>query len=72
MYVHVHVYSIETFIYTIHGIYMNIYIRLQFSVLTETPRDNHFCYISKHVIFYEKEKKKDTINYRHSFRHVLC
>lgn len=65
IYVHVHIYSIETFIHMIHGICMNIYIGLQFSVLTETPRDNHFHYISKHVIFYEK---KDTINYRHSFR----
>lgn len=63
IYVHVHIYSIETFIHTIHGICMNIHIGLQFSVLTETPRDNHVHYISKHI-FYEK---KDTINYRHSF-----
>lgn len=69
IYVHVHIYSIETFIHTIRGICMNIHIRLQFSVLTETPRDNHVHYISKYVIFYEKKKKKkDTINYRHSFR----
>lgn len=69
IYVHVHIYSIETFIHTIHGICMNIHIGLQFSVLAETPRDNRVHYISKHVIFYKKrKKKKDTINYRHSFR----
>lgn len=58
IYVHVHIYSIETFIHTIRGICMNIHIRLQFSVLTETPRDNHVHYISKYVIFYEKKKRK--------------
>lgn len=68
IYVHVHIYSIETFIHTIHGICMNIHIGLQLSILTETPRDNHFHYISKHVILRKKKKKKDTINYRHLFR----
>lgn len=67
IYVHVHIYSIETFIHTIHGICMNIHIGLQLSILTETPRAIIFT-TYRNTSFYEKKEKKDTINYRHLFR----